>query len=386
MQTNEICGKGKTTRNARKAFTVAMSLGILAGGTPAFAANNLEQGIPAVHAQEIENLLREAANQMERPIPGMRTIMINANDPVARQFVARRLMGTSEDDLEHSANGLASLFVPGATNQDSTCWIIYDPNRGGHLWRNFIEPFVASQVRIGSTFLIAHEVAHCLDGAEQRARLSGNREWTRQQAQSFGIQADAWKRVSGNGSDVLVSDVTYLRYMPEIAKDRAQMQYRERLADAFAMLWIWHMGADPSAVEIVNRTRSVQSSWGSHSTSPVFPVIAQYADAAPDMELTTLWQMARGAQVSVGVDQRVASGDKAGPTSATKPLLLPESSGRSLNTVVTPTPIRFGSQAPTAQIANPDPQAIAKPTGVAQGEPVSFGAAQKFSQIKRFGQ
>ena len=265
--------------------------------------------MPESEASRVWFLLGKSAAALQEHIPQFEIVVLDASDPSVRLFAANGLLRQSETEFTHKTHGLASFYLKGSKiNGEKTeaCYVVYNSNLGGHLWRNFISPF--KTYIAGTDFLMAHEVAHCIDAWEKVKKLQdGN--LTLAEASLFGVEEHAWQRIVKKDT---VSKSDYFKNLLELAKDNAYQQYQERVADAFAVLWLKARASVASikeATDVVNKTRGVQSAWASHNTSAVFKDLAYPENP---QKIDDLWSAARLAQQKTSVDPSTISGPHAG--------------------------------------------------------------------------
>lgn len=271
----------------------------------------LSKDIPSDYAQKITDLLIQEGEVLQQAVGSkMQVVVMSTDDPTTRNFIARGILHTDEDSFQHQENGLAALLVGGGKINGVTqtvCYVVFNKERAGHIWRNFIVPLSqGDNLNPGISFLMGHEVGHCLDHQERTARLS--KTLTLAEAGTVGIQTDAWIR---SGGATTITNAAYAETAKTLFKDGGQRQYQERVADAFGVLWGWHRGLDVKSVDVVRENRANLDSWSTHSTNAALNGIEEFYDVAP-LSINELWMLARGIQVRTGVDKRLmAGGDKA---------------------------------------------------------------------------
>ena len=278
----------------------------------AVSSSSFPKELPKDQEHAVWYSLGQSAIKIQPYLPNFRIILLNTQDPIVRNFSAMGLLKRTEEQFTKDTHGLAAFLLENTkVNKEAitACYVVYDATFGGHIWRNFIAPF--EDIQKGTDFLMAHEVAHCLDHHERIKTLASGKDFTNDEGATFGIEPHAWQR-HGEGS--VLSKPNYNKFATNFFKDRAQTQYSERVADAFALLWLWNQGGPEHSIDILNQTRARQSVWTSHYTAPIFvgmePLYKQHKDSPITLE--KMWSLARGQQLKVGVDETVSKGEHKG--------------------------------------------------------------------------
>lgn len=302
----------------------ALSIGLLflaSSANAALVGTPLPDAMTAEQAQRSTGLFQEEAQILEASLEGkMKIVVMGTDDPIIRNYVARGLLHTDGDSFSKQENGLAAVLVVGGKINGITqtaCYVVFNPARAAHAWRNFLDPLTQKgDQHAGAAFLMGHEVGHCLDQFERNTRLSV-KNWSSGEAGTFGIQTDAWIRSGGDAQKINMEE--YRKIAKPFFADGAQLQYQERLADAFGVLWAWHRKADLKLAATVRQNRGYAETWSSHATAPALKDIDQFQDQAQAMTLPDIWMLSRGLQVKSGVDARLKmAGDKGVRTTIAK--------------------------------------------------------------------
>lgn len=323
----------------------------------AATATPLAREMPDSQNNKVVELFQEQARLVEGYVGGqMQVVLLHTNDPLVREFVARGITKTTPEAFSKTENGLAAVMVDGGKiNGVKTlaCYIVYNKERAGHIWRNFLVPMGKGEdLSTGAAFLVGHEVAHCLDHLERKAMLGSQSSWPVEKAAVFGVLPDAWRMVGG-GETINLTD--YSQKASQVYSQRGQMQYTERVADIFGALWAFHQGAAPEIADTLRTSRNALD-WSSHATVPALAEIEKHATGAKALTPAEMWALARGLQVQAGVDKSVAmNGEKAGTAVASVPKPDPQTvaTAQQAKDLGVPTP---GSvQAPAVAPARPIP-------------------------------
>lgn len=307
--------------------SIPLLAAMLLGANSAHAAPALDRNMPHAHNHEVVELFQEQARLMEAHLGGqMRVVLLHTDDPLVRQFVAQGITKKTPDEFARVENGLAAVMVDGGQIngvKTRACYIVYNKQRAGHVWRNFLEPMGKGEdMSVGAAFLVGHEVAHCLDHSERTAMLGQKSSWPTEKAAAFGVLPDAWREVGGGDT---ISLKGYNERATQMYVQRGQMQYTERVADIFGTLWAFSRGAGPEIADVLRASRRHED-WGTHATVPALDGIEDHAAGAKAMAAGEMWSLARGLQVQAGVHESVAmGGEKAGAVIMTpKPKVEPE--------------------------------------------------------------
>ena len=278
--------------------------------TPLTVESYVKQ-LPEQQQRQVWTSLGLSAAKLQKEITDFHIVLLNTEDPIVRSFSAQGLLKRSEAKFIKETHGLASFLLQNAIINDkkiTACYVVYDASLSGHVWRNFIVPM--QDIEKGTDFLMAHEVGHCLDNHQLNQALAKQDTLNLEEGKQAGIEPHAWERYA---KDKDISQKTFNELSQSVLYDSAQVQYRERGADAFALLWLWKQQGPENAIELLSRTRANQSPWSSHNTGDVFKGMESlYEKASSGASLENLWTQARTQQMKVGVDQSVVEGPHAG--------------------------------------------------------------------------
>ena len=234
--------------------------------------------------------------------------LLDTGDGLTRQFIANGVLKMNPDIYTRMESGLASLYVEnGKINGQSrpVCYVLNNPGRAGHLWRSFVPENDKSEraVQWAASYLVAHEVGHCLDRL-QREAYTQKGEWDGAQLQGIGIPLAAFNRTFGAGRKIDAKE--YREQQVVLNRDGGLMQYQERVADAFAVLWMMANKSPNENLKPIWDTRNRVAGNGVHHAHATTPTLQKaYAlgmeiKNMPDMD--TLWSLARKAQSQGGID------------------------------------------------------------------------------------
>lgn len=267
-------------------------------------------GAQAADTPPLEPLLREEAARLERGLDGrMRLLVLRTDDPVLKSYVAAGLMHIPEETYARMENGLAALAVLNGKLNGQThpvCYILFHPERSHSSQNAFYRPIAeVADARTGAAFLAAHEVGHCLDRLEREMRIKKEMKWPAAKAEYLGLQPYAFARVFGEQ----MASGAYPNKLNDLYSDVAQRQYEERLADAFAVLWVWRLGGAQAVLDKVTEVRRRDLPKNAHATAPILDEVAKHKnDLATARTLDDVWALARKLQQQVGVDAVLGPG------------------------------------------------------------------------------
>lgn len=238
---------------------------------------------------------------------GMAIALFKTDDPMFKAYAAGGLLKVDEETMERLTGGLASTFARnGKINNATTpvCYVLYQPSHGMSVYHEFIAPISkADSPEAAARFLVAHEVAHCLDNYERELTMAGQLGWGAEKAGEIGLAAPAFARLFGK----TMATSSYSGARAKLFGDRAQRQYEERLADLFAVGWLRKMGTDPKAIDAILATRERLPNYAPHNTAVAIPA---GRELPVDGDLANLWQAARAAQRRIGVDPSLDVGSE----------------------------------------------------------------------------
>lgn len=239
---------------------------------------------------------------------------LSTSDPHMRNFIANGVLRMNPDIYTRMESGLASLYVAnGKLNGQSrrVCYVLSNPHQARHIWRSFVakDGEEKNNIQWAAKYLVAHEVGHCLD-RWQRSSYTKGQDITQAQLEVLGIPGIAYERTFGAGRTVKAKE--YQEQQVVLNRDGALLQYQERVADAFAVLWVMGQKIPNENLKPIWDTRNRVAANGVHHAHATTPALQKaYAfgmnlQAMPDLQ--SLWDMARKAQIAAGVDPSLGSG------------------------------------------------------------------------------
>lgn len=187
------------------------------------------------------------------------------------------------------------------------CVIVSDPERAGQAWDTFIAPPVkaGSHPQTGFAWMVAHAAAHCLDAQDRANRLRGKLAWRPNEISALGLWPDAVRAaLQGNFGGMIAKD-GLMNNAERIYNHGAQRQYSERVADAFATMWITRLGATQAGIQSLAQVRL--DSTGDDAGIRAASSGRAAARAGQSARADRLWDMAREVQVQLGVDSSLVN-------------------------------------------------------------------------------
>ena len=256
-------------------------------------------------AQVLESMLDTEIQRLNQALsPNMQAVLLRTDNPQYKQYVSNGLLKMSAQEFAKHDHGLAgTVAATGRMNgtQTPVCYVLFDADRGEQLWDNFIIPIKkVSHPQSGAAWLMGHEVGHCLDQLERAQKINKRMSWTAEQALSLGILPQAVQNTYGKSfsKDAFLLDPYTLFMQP------SQQQFGERVADAFATMWMMKLGGDMKAVQLLQQQRRGLHPARPHFTDPVFDVIKSNKDRIVSLgRVDAIWETARDIQRQVGVSQ-----------------------------------------------------------------------------------
>lgn len=281
-------------------------------GVVAKAQIQAKAGAQALNAA----MLREVEG-FDRLMTGRFSIaLLSTADPQVRSFIAQGVLKVNPDIYTRMESGLASLYVENSRingQQRPICYVLNNPERAGHLWRSFVPENKNDEAGIGwaARYLVAHEVGHCLD-RWQRSQHTQSASLSAEALSALGIPKVAFDRTFGSGRTVAPKE--YQQQQVVLHRDGALLQYQERVADAFAVLWMMGQKAPNEHLKPIWDTRMRVAGHGAHHAHATLPALQKaYAigmefKSMPD--LNALWDMSRRVQIAAGVDPSLGPNSK----------------------------------------------------------------------------
>lgn len=235
--------------------------------------------------------------------------LLDTGDGLVRQFVATGVLKMNPDIYSRMESGLAAMYIAdGKINGQSrpVCYVLNNPSRSPHLWEGFVPSGDRSKESIqwAASYLMAHEIGHCLD-KQQRENETASGQWNALQLERLGIPIAAFDRTFGAGSSITQRD--YRRQQVVLYRDGALLQYQERVADAFAVLWMINSRAPDVNLKTIWDARTRYGNLGDHKAHFTVPTLQKaYAigmNIKTPQSIDMLWGLARQAQFEGGVDR-----------------------------------------------------------------------------------
>lgn len=244
--------------------------------------------------------------------------VLRTNDPSVRNFIAQGILKMNPDIYTQMESGLAGMYVHnGQMNgrKGPICYILNNPDRSEHLWKGFVLNQTAQptqeQVIWAARFMLSHEIGHCLDQADRLKKVIQS-TWNRDQSEMLGIATSAYDRTFG-----LTGIVDYNTYQGQIvvlARDGAQMQYQERVADAFAIFWLKQHQAPQLIFDAILKQRQQTTNHAAYHAHATVPTVKQALNLSLEMpqnqNIDDLWKQSRLAQQRGGVDESLWQGSR----------------------------------------------------------------------------
>lgn len=260
---------------------------------------------PAPTPDRLADLLADEIQRVDTAAaPALRVRALRVGDP---DYMALVESGAINGRFE-TKTGLLGVLTQGRFEVAPTCRILIDESAldDGTVW---VEPFARmGQKRAGAGFLVGREVGRCLDGLERSNGVSRRMSFQAGDLVTIGIQSDAAKRAYG----LPMTKNAYLANPARIQADLAQIQYQERAADVFGVLWVAKLGGGADILGKLCAMRTQSSRSTETDTGAATCRAAQQASVTGNLiRLDTLWDAARRIQVSVGVSAEANGGGRA---------------------------------------------------------------------------
>jgi hypothetical protein len=304
------------------------------------------ENVPAEAQAQLFQLLHEELTRLQQGIPFVTLVLLNTNDPMYRAYLAAGILHQSDDAFTHLESGMASvLTLDGLANgkKGPVCYVMYHPDEAGAVYRDFVVPVTqVADERSAAAYLMGHEVGHCLDRLERHVLMAGKMVWNAEDVAALGLSPVAVQRVYG----ATVATATYEAQPNALARDNAQRQYEERVADVFGLAWVWRLGGADAMAQALETSRSRMQPWQAHFTTPALEALNQPGPRetlGKSQSVSEVWRLARQIQQQVGVDPSLGPGsdhavdpmsqylDAPASSASTAPRPLPQPQGRNFN-------------------------------------------------------
>ena len=273
--------------------------------------NTNSRSLTDLFNQEVE-LLREATRAQ------FRIQVLKTNDPAVRKFIAQGILKMNPDIYTQMESGLAGMYVYNGQidgKKGPVCYVLNNPDRSEHLWKGFVLNQSTSptpeHIQWVARYMLSHEVGHCLDQSERLQKIM-HQSWTRDQAESLGIALAAFDRTFGDNGKIDFNG--YQSQMVVLFRDGAQLQYQERVADAFAVFWLKQHQAPSFIFDTILQQRQQVTNRAAYHAHATVPTVQYALDLSQTLTaqqpLSVLWQNARLAQQKGGVDRTLWQGSQ----------------------------------------------------------------------------
>ena len=244
-------------------------------------------------------------------MPTFSVKLLKKDDPSYQQVIMmQRTNSRNEFAATRYEYGLtATMVTDGRMNgvDGSVCYIVIDTTQDKILWDKFIVPLQhISNPQSGAAWLMGHEVGHCMDQLERSNGLHSDMGLTidLDKASSLGLFPDAVKKAYGS----VFSKDAYNANPEKVYQYASQQQFGERVADAFATLWMMKLGANPETIDVLKNIRAQINHEQSHYTAPIFDLVKKnYNYASRFNRVDLLWDEARKIQQQAGVSSQSLS-------------------------------------------------------------------------------
>ena len=283
-------------------------------GTPGTAPAVTQEAVAEAdpYAPELlEGMMEAEIQRLNQALaPTMKAVLLRTDNPQFRQYVASGLLQMSSREFAKHDHGLAGMVAVGGKHngvQTPVCYVLFDAERGEGLWKQYIVPLKqVSHPQSGAAWLMGHEVGHCLDQMDRSGKINKRLSWTADQAIGIGL----WPQSIANAYGTNFSKDTFLADPYRLYAQPGQQQFGERVADAFATLWMMKLGGTVKAVEILREQRLRMDPSKPHFAGPVFDLSLDQRERALAMgRVDALWNTARDIQRKAGVSPETNSVD-----------------------------------------------------------------------------
>lgn len=198
---------------------------------------------------------------------------------------------------------LASGQYDGIGSQYSqTCVVAIDPDRAAAAWEGYVLPAIqsGSHPQTGYAWMAGHAVGHCLDAQDRSNSFRSKLAWRPNEATALGLWPQAVIDGLSAGFGGTFAKDGFMNSSDRVYGQPTQRQFSERVADAFATLWIIRLGADAAGVRAIAQVRL--DTTGDDAGVMAVSRGRLHDRAVQSPRADRLWDMAREAQIELGVD------------------------------------------------------------------------------------
>lgn len=259
-------------------------------------------------SDQFVDYMKTASNKfLNLGIP-MRVVIVNTNDHELRRFVATNILRSNKNNFESIDTGLTSILSLDTqlnNNDVPICYIVLKNDQQNELMNKYIKPLknFTNDETIAS-YLVAHQVAHCMDNLERYKQLPKVSTWFGEDAKKVGLSSAAIKRLYPYG----MTYNQYSRTTMHLYDDLGQRQYQERIADIFALYLTVFAGYDEKIMEGIGKLRNGIIKNSSHNTYDAIKNIKSDYANANKRNVKTLWSEARRLQSEKDIDSSLQFG------------------------------------------------------------------------------
>lgn len=253
-------------------------------------------------------VMQDEADAMTLAGVPMKVVVVNTQNTLMRKFIAQNILKTDKETFDGTDEGLSSVLSLQTKVNSSfipTCYIMFRKEGLTGLKNNILEPYSnAIGKKATASFLVGHQIAHCMDNLERYKVLPRQNIWFANDASKIGIAAPTMRRLYPYGMNYNQFSHTTMHFYQDIG----QRQYQERMADIFGVFMTLYRGYSDKIIDLVIQSHSGASSTSALDTAPALKGIKAKYSAIPKTSVQALWKGARDIQVMVGINSALGDG------------------------------------------------------------------------------
>lgn len=253
-------------------------------------------------------VMQDEADAMTLAGIPMKIVVVNTQNTLMRKFIAQNILKTDKETFDGTDEGLSSVLSLQTKVNSSyipTCYIMFRKESLTALKNNVLNPYSnAIGKKATASFLVGHQIAHCMDNLERYKVLPKQSVWFANDATKVGIAAPTMRRLYPYGMNYNQFSHTTMHFYQDIG----QRQYQERIADIFGVFMTLYRGYSDKIIDLVMQSHSDVSPTSAHDTNPALNGIKAKYSAIPKTSVQALWKGARDIQVMVGINNALGDG------------------------------------------------------------------------------
>lgn len=253
-------------------------------------------------------VMQDEADAMTLAGVPMKVVVVNTQNTLMRKFIAQNILRTDKETFDGTDEGLSSVLSLQTKVNSSfipTCYIMFRKEGLNGLKNNVLDPY-SSVIgkKATASYLVGHQVAHCMDNLERYKVLPKQNIWFATDAAKVGIAAPTMRRLYPYGMNYNQFSHTTMHFYQDIG----QRQYQERIADIFGIFITLYRGYSDKIIDLVMKSNNGVPATSPHDTNPALKGIKVKYSAISKTSVQALWKGARDLQVITGINSALGDG------------------------------------------------------------------------------